>query len=314
MPYIILNNTAINRSKEVIDRFILVSCVVDSPVSPEEPKFITSIEELDLYFEKDFTDYEYFVELIRKNVGLLLYKPVTPELIDSEVFYDYENYKKGYMATSTCFGVSLSSNVFTKGQCIMTVYSNAGARYHMPLDGSFELGIAPCPQKNINDPCAYQYGTDVSLFQCDDPQEELAGWLFLKWLTNYESAMIWVTGYDEYTNIDGQFVESAKGTAYFPIRKDVLNSEKYKEYVSGKEEATDGSVVYNPTAQNLAAQVGLEQQDWFFTNVAFDGSSAARDRVGALVKGLLTEDHGDKNIDDVIDEAYEYAIDRVIYG
>lgn len=94
MPYIILNNTAINRSKEVIDRFILVSCVVDSPVSPEEPKFITSIEELDLYFEKDFTDYEYFVELIRKNVGLLLYKPVTPELIDSEVFYDYENYKK----------------------------------------------------------------------------------------------------------------------------------------------------------------------------------------------------------------------------
>ena len=70
MPYIILNNTAINKSKEIIDRFILVSCVVDSPVSPEDPKYITSIEDLDLYFEKDFTEYQYFVELIKKYPNL----------------------------------------------------------------------------------------------------------------------------------------------------------------------------------------------------------------------------------------------------
>lgn len=94
MPYIILNNTAINKSKEIIDRFILVSCVVDSPVSPEDPKYITSIEDLDLYFEKDFTEYQYFVELIKKNVGLLLYKPVNPELITPNIYFDYENYER----------------------------------------------------------------------------------------------------------------------------------------------------------------------------------------------------------------------------
>ena len=94
MPYIILNNTAINKSKEIIDRFILVSCVVDSPVSPEDPKYITSIEDLDLYFEKDFTEYQYFVELIKKNVGLLLYKPVNPELIKPNIYFDYENYER----------------------------------------------------------------------------------------------------------------------------------------------------------------------------------------------------------------------------
>ena len=93
MPYIVLNNTAINREKEVVNRFILASCVIDSPVSPETPKHITSIEDLDLYFEKDFTDRDYFVELIEKNVGLLLYKPVTPEIIKPEIYYDYENYE-----------------------------------------------------------------------------------------------------------------------------------------------------------------------------------------------------------------------------
>jgi hypothetical protein len=93
MPYIILNNTAINREKEVINRFILASCIVDSPVSSETPKHITSIEDLDLYFEKDFTNRDYFVELIERNVGLLLYKPVTPEIISPDIYYDYENYE-----------------------------------------------------------------------------------------------------------------------------------------------------------------------------------------------------------------------------
>ena len=228
-------------------------------------------------------------------------------------FY-YENFKKGYMVTTTHFGTNYSSDAFKAGQCIMTLGSSAGASYNVPTDGSFEVGVAPYPQKSMDNPQVIQQGTNVSLFKCVDPQEELAGWLFLKWLTNYESAMIWVTGYDEYKNIDGEEIDAAIGTAYFPIRKDVLNSEKYQEYVSGKEVATDGSVVYNPTAQNLAAQIGLEQQDWFFTNVAFDGSSAARDEAEALVQSIFYNDHGTKNIDDVIDQAYKDAIDTIIYG
>ena len=228
-------------------------------------------------------------------------------------FY-YENFKKGYMVTTTHFGTNYSSDAFKAGQCIMTLGSSAGASYNVPTDGSFEVGVAPYPQKSMDNPQVIQQGTNVSLFKCEDPQEELAGWLFLKYLTNYESAMIWVTGYEEYENINGEAVDAAIGTAYFPIRKDVLNSEKYKEYVSGKEVAGDGSVVYNPTAQNLAAQIGLQQQDWFFTNVAFDGSSAARDEAEALVQSIFYNDHGTKNIDDVINQAYKDAIETIIYG
>ena len=92
MPYIKLNNTSINRSKEVIDRFILVSSVIDSPVSPEDPKLITSVEDLDIYFEKDFTNRDYFIELLNKKVGLFLYRPTTPEKNKSSIYYDYQNY------------------------------------------------------------------------------------------------------------------------------------------------------------------------------------------------------------------------------
>ena len=165
-------------------------------------------------------------------------------------------------------------------------------------------------KKNINDPCAYQYGTDVSLFQCDDPQEELAGWLFLKWLTNYESAMIWVTGYDEYTNIDGQFVESAKGTAYLPIRKDVLNSEKYKEYILGKQ-AFDGSVVYNPTIHNLACQVAVKQESWLFTIPAFGETENVKQETKKIVLDLLYTEHGSNEINLVVDDIYNNAIKEI---
>ena len=228
-------------------------------------------------------------------------------------FY-YENFQKGYMVTTTHFGTNYSSDAFKAGQCIMTLGSSAGASYNVPTDGSFEVGVAPYPQYDMNNPQVIQQGTNVSLFKCADPQEELAGWLFLKYLTNQESAMIWVTGCDEYTNIKGEVVEGTNGTSYFPIRKDVLNSEKYADHISGKQVAGDGSVVYEPTAQNLAAQVGLKQQDWFFTNVAFDGSSVARDEAEALVQSIFYNNHGGANIDDVIDAAYENAIETIIYG
>ena len=227
-------------------------------------------------------------------------------------FY-YDNYQKGYMVTTTYFGTNYSSDAFKAGQCIMTLGSSAGASYNVPSDGSFEVGVAAYPQKDINNPQVIQQGTNVSLFKCADPQEELAGWLFLKYLTNYESAKIWVMGYTDYDE-EGTVIDSAVGTSYFPIRKDVLNSDEYKDYISGKDVAGDGSVTYSPTTQQLAASIGLEQQGWFFTNVAFDGSSAARDRAEALVQTLFYDDHGSKDINDVIDEVYEEAIERIIYG
>lgn len=228
-------------------------------------------------------------------------------------FY-YDNYKAGNMVTSAFFGTEYSSDAFKLGQCIMTLGSSAGAGYNVPADKSFEVGVTTYPQKDLNNPQVIQQGTNVTLFKCEDAQEELAGWLFLKYLTNYESALIWVTGYDEYQNIAGEIIDPAEGTAYFPIRKDVYSSQKYQDYVAGKEEDAQGNVKYNPTVKNLAAKIGFDQSEWFFTNVAFDGSSIARDEVENLVSRLLYNDHSGKNIDDVINELYKKTVDTILYG
>ena len=218
------------------------------------------------------------------------------------------------MVTSAFFGTEYSSDAFKLGQCIMTLGSSAGAKYNVPNDNSFEVGVAIYPQKDLNNPQVIQQGTNVSLFKCADAQEELAGWLFLKYLTNYESALIWVTGFDEYQNLAGEIIDAAEGTSYFPIRKDVYESQKYQDYVAGKEVDAQGNVKYNPTVKNLAAKIGFDQSEWFYTNVAFDGSSIARDEVENLVSRLLYNDHSGKNIDDVINELYKKTVDTILYG
>ncbi|MGM9899940.1 MAG: extracellular solute-binding protein [Bacilli bacterium] len=204
-------------------------------------------------------------------------------------FYS-DNFKKGLLATTTYFGTNYSSDAFKAGQIVMTLGSSAGASYNVPTDGSFEVGVTTYPQYDLNNAQVIQQGTNVSLFKCTDPQEELAGWLFMKFLTNYESALLWCTE-----------------TSYFPIRKDVLNSDAYKDHISGKFVDEEGNVSYKPTTQNLAQKVGLEQQDWFFTNVAFVGSSLARDNAELIVKAVL---YGEKDID----TAYQEAMDALLYS
>lgn len=195
------------------------------------------------------------------------------------------------LATTTYFGTNYSSDAFKAGQIIMTLGSSAGAGYNVPADGSFTVGVAPYPQKaGSTTKQVIQQGTNVSLFKRGDAQEELAGWLFMKFLTNYDSALLWCTE-----------------TAYFPIRKDVLNSTTYADHISGKAVDKDGNVIYTPTTQQLAQAVGLSQADWFFTNVAFVGSSKARDNAELIVQAIL---YGDKTIDN----AYQEAMDAIIYG
>ena len=201
-----------------------------------------------------------------------------------------EQSDKGNLKTTTFFGTNYSSDAFKAGQIVMTLGSSAGASYNVPSDGSFEVGVAAYPQKDLNNPQVIQQGTNVTLFKRQDAQEELAGWLFMKFLTNYESALDWCTS-----------------TSYFPIRKDVLNSDDYQNHISGKMVDGDGNIIYKPTTQNLAQKVGLEQQDWFYTSIAFRGSSKARDEVATLVQSVLYQ-----NVD--IDKAYSDTIDAILYS
>ncbi len=183
-----------------------------------------------------------------------------------------KNYADGLFGTSTRFGTDYSSDAFKAMQCIMTIGSSAGASYN--TTSSFTTGVAQYPQRaNGEHKQVIQQGTNVCLFEKDNELEELGGWLFMRWMTNFENALLWSTR-----------------TAYFPIRQSVFNSAAFQENIS------DGST------KSEAQRVGWAQQELFYTSEAFDGSSKARDEAESLVQAIL--------VGTPIDEAYKKAIEN----
>lgn len=174
----------------------------------------------------------------------------------------------------------------------MTIGSSAGSSYNdgqQSETAKFNTGVAPYPQhEGSENKYVIQQGTNVSLFKCADAQEELAGWLWLKFMTSYEESLRW-----------------ALETSYFPTRIDVLNSEAYQNHISGKQTAEDGSVIYKQSLAALTKKVGLAQQNWFYTNIAFPGSSLARDNATTLVQEVL---YGGYSLNDAYEEAYNKTV------
>ncbi|MBR5981692.1 MAG: extracellular solute-binding protein, partial [Firmicutes bacterium] len=151
----------------------------------------------------------------------------------------------------------------------------------------FEVGIAMIPQVDTSAPKVISQGPDVCIFLKSNPQEVIASWLLVKYLT---------------TNADFQ-AEFAASSGYVPV----LKSAKDNQFYADKLAHADG---YDNIAF-LSAKVCLEQADAYYVSPAFNGSSTARDQVAALMKKclVLTSD-----IDKQIKKAFEEAVDECEYS
>ena len=206
-----------------------------------------------------------------------------------------EWYRKGYLTTQTLYG-AYTSGLFTattEVKSYMSIGSSAGATYQRPAanaDGSypFEVGIATIPQVDADNAKVISQGPSLCIFQKDNPQEVIASWLFVKFLT---------------TNVDFQ-AEFAMASGYVPVLKSVSENEVYADFIS---KADGGNYI-----SALAAKVCLEQESAYYTSPAFNGSSEARDQVGALLTKCLALTDGD--IDAQIAEAFEDAVAECEYA
>lgn len=80
MSYLKLDRTKINYISPSISRGgIILSQIIESECSPENPVLVSSVSELDLYFGRSFIEREYFEELLTNDVTLLLTNPKKPE-------------------------------------------------------------------------------------------------------------------------------------------------------------------------------------------------------------------------------------------
>ena len=204
-----------------------------------------------------------------------------------------EWYQKGYLTTQNLYG-AYTSGLFTAqegSKSYMSIGSSAGATHQRPdmVDGAypFEVGIATVPQLKADNAKVISQGPSLCIFQKKNPQEVIASWLFVKFLT---------------TNVEFQ-AEFGMASGYVPVLKSVGENEAYKGYL----DSADGGAYISA----LSAKVCLEQQDAYYTSPAFNGSSTARDQVGALMTKCLTLT---ENVDAQIDAAFQDAIDECEYN
>ena len=206
-----------------------------------------------------------------------------------------EWYKAGYVTTQEISG-GYTSALFTMnpaevGNCYMCIGSSAGANHQIPEndDGTFkfEVGIASIPQANKEAPKVISQGPSLCIFKKNDSQEVLASWLFVKYLT---------------TTVDFQ-AEFGMASGYVPVLENVTDNEVYANELA----AANGY----ESLPLLATKVCLEQADAYYTSPAFNGSSAARDEVGKLIRVCLTSP--DADVDAMIKKAFKDAVAECKY-
>ena len=220
-------------------------------------------------------------------------------LFDNEVNRDFVKrfrswYQKGYITTQTLYGAYTSGLFVAESgtRSYMSIGSSAGATHQRPTKDAngnypFEVGIATIPQANAASPKVISQGPSVCIFNKSNPQEVVASWLFVKFMT---------------TSVDFQ-AELSMTSGYVPVLKSVADHPVYKEFVS---KANGGDYI-----SALAAKVCLAQQDAYYTSPAFNGSSTARSQVQELLAKCLSATFSDE--DAGIKKAFQDAIDECEY-
>ena len=181
-----------------------------------------------------------------------------------------EWYLKGYVTTQEILG-SYTSSLFTSKdttKSYMSIGSSAGATHQRPTkndDGSypFEVGIAPIPQVDVNNPKVISQGPSVCIFDGHSDAEEEASWIFVKYLI---------------TSVEFQ-ADFSIASGYVPVIKSVNTDPFYAQFLN---KANGGEFI-----AALSAKVCLEQADAYYVSPAFNGSSDARDQVGILLQACL---------------------------
>ncbi len=200
-----------------------------------------------------------------------------------------EWYKKGYLTTQEILG-SYTSELFVSEdgtRSYMSIGSSAGATHQRPKKGAdgnypFEVGIETIPQLDASNPKVISQGPSICLFQSENPQETVAAWLFMKYLT---------------TTVEFQ-AEFSMASGYVPVLKSVANNEVYADFIA---KADGGDYI-----SALSAKVCLEQENAYYTSPAFMGSSDARDAVGLLMQTCLVDPGTD--VDAILDKAFKDAL------
>ena len=208
-----------------------------------------------------------------------------------------EWHKSGLVTTQKIYG-GYTSGLFTSKDSVrsyMSIGSSAGATKQRPVKENnaypFEVGITTIPQVDATNPKVISQGPSICIFGKENPQEVIASWLFVKFLT---------------TTVAFQ-AEFSMASGYVPVLKTVTDNAIYAEFLN---KADGGDQI-----AALSAKICMDQEHAYYTSPAFNGSSKAREQVEYLMTQCLSEDiPGDSSLDAFIDSKFKAAIDECEYS
>lgn len=170
-------------------------------------------------------------------------------------------YENGYLTTQDIMN-AYSSDAFVKQGCYMSIGSSASAGYFMQGHDD-EVGVAMIPQVDTASPKVTAVGPSLCIMNKDGSAEQLASWLFVKYLT---------------TDTAFQTEFSAKAS-----------------YISVLE-----SVAKNQIGEIGELELCYNQRNAYYTPLKYVGSYTVQDEVKKLIVSALT---GEKTVDKAFEDA-----------
>lgn len=191
-----------------------------------------------------------------------------------------------------------ASEMFIQNKVFMTVGSIAGITYNVPKNGAFEIGVAPVPYKDEENKAVIQQGTNVMIMKSATPQEKLAAWLFIKYLTSKDVTVDWAMK-SGYLPVRESGVNSDTYQRFLEFSEAYQNSDELKQLAEDRFRSKPANEGKNPTATDIqneirdlkyismAANAAYQQRNYMFVDPAFVGSSDVRQEVELMFDKII---------------------------
>jgi multiple sugar transport system substrate-binding protein len=108
------------------------------------------------------------------------------------------------------------------GDAVFTTGSTSGIGYFPKNeDGTFAIDwiVIPVPHAAGVNPVSTVYGANIMAVKEDDPERDLAKWLFIKHWTSYDAVKKWVVGTSE-----------IRASSYMPLQRSMINDSDFQAH------------------------------------------------------------------------------------
>jgi len=170
------------------------------------------------------------------------------------------------------WGESYGSTHFQAGDACMTVTGTPELKYS--LTDTFEIGVAPVPQYDLNQQVAMQQGPNIAIMKGKTKDETLIAWLLVKWLTETENNTAF-----------------ALDMNYLPVRTSAFSSASIQDLVAITDTA-DSSYYVGCSLATTTIQLPYLTYDIAFTGsiTSTDAKSQAELLMQSIYSGISVED------------------------